>query len=101
MLRDFHLLICFIFTLLLTSCSYNPFLGNNHSTGNANAALIGAGIGAGGVGVLGGSKSLMALVGVGGGAVGYYSSTVSFAASPLVASGGNIYTLGDFVGLSI
>src|SRR5260221_6847101 len=73
---------------LLAGCTYNPFTLNNHTTGNPVAATIGAGVGAGGVALLGGSKATMVLAGLAGGAIGYYISTLRYAAGGIMHSRG-------------
>lgn len=95
-----------IFTLvcgiaLLTSCSYNPFIGNNRTTGSPVGAAIGAGAGAGSVALLGGPKSLMALTGLGGGMLGYYLTTERHDAGGIIQAGGQVYSVGEFVGIYI
>jgi outer membrane protein OmpA-like peptidoglycan-associated protein len=102
MRRDFQLFYILPLCLgLLTSCSYNPFISNNHTTGSATAAVVGAGVGAGGLAILGGSKPLIALAGIGGGAVGYYASTLRYDSGGVIRGGGKVYKVGDFVGLYI
>lgn len=86
---------------LLTACAYNPFITSNHTTGNPAGAVIGAGAGAGGMALLGGPKGLMALAGLGGGALGYYATTLRYDAGGVVQSGGQVYKMGDFVGVDI
>lgn len=86
---------------LLAGCTYNPFITNNHTTGSAASTLIGAGIGAGSVGLLGGSKPLMVLAGLGGGAIGYYVSTLRYDSGGIIQAGGQVYKVGDFVGIYI
>lgn len=86
---------------LLTGCSYNPFIINNHTTGSAGATAIGAAVGAGSVALLGGSKYLIALGGIGGGAVGYYVTTLRFESGDVLAAGGQVYSIGDFIGIDI
>ena len=90
------LLSCF-----LTSCSYNPFISNNHTTGNAGGALIGAGVGAGSVAALGGSKTFMTAFGMGGGAVGYYVTTLRYDSGGVMQGGGKVYRIGDRLGIYI
>lgn len=85
----------------LAGCSYNPFIRNNQTTGDPAAAVVGAGIGAGGIGLLGGSKPLILLGGLGGSAIGYYSSTLRYDAGGVLAAGGQVYKIGDYVGVEI
>ena len=96
--------IKFFFTLtafILTGCSYNPFISNNHTTGSPTGAIVGAAAGAGGVALLGGPKPLIALAGIGGGALGYYMTTLRYEAGGVMQSGGQVYKVGDFVGIYI
>src|SRR5437868_15440163 len=90
-----------VLSLLLSSCSYNPFIRNNHTTGSPAGAAIGAAAGAGSVALLGGPKALIALAGLGGGAIGYYVTTLRFDSGGVIESGGQVYKLGDFVGIDI
>lgn len=87
--------------LVLSACSYNPFISNNHTTGSALGAGIGAGAGAGAVGLMGGTKPFILLGGITGGAVGYYVTTLRNAASGIMDAGGDVYELGDYVGIYI
>lgn len=96
MLKKIVLLSCF-----LTACSYNPLISNNHTTGSASGALIGAGVGAGGVAALGGSKPFMTAFGIGGGAVGYYATTLRYDSGGIIQGGGKVYRIGDRVGIYI
>jgi len=97
-----YLIGAFIFSLsTLTSCSYNPFIANNHTTGSPLAALIGAGIGAGGVAALQGPKPVIVLAGLGGGALGYYTTTLRYDAGGIIEAGGQVYTVGNFVGIYV
>lgn len=86
---------------LLTSCTYNPFTTNNHLSGSPEATAIGAGIGAGGVALLGGSKFAMGLAGIAGGTIGYYVTTLRYASGGILQGGGKVYKIGDYLGLYI
>lgn len=91
-----------VFSLLfLTSCSYNPFIFNNHTTGSPAGALVGAGIGAGSVALLGGTRPLIVLAGLGGGALGYYVTTLRYDAGGVIQGGGQVYKVGDYIGIYI
>ena len=85
----------------LTGCTYNPFLLNNHTTGNPLAAGIGAGVGAGTVALLGGSKAMMLAGGLVGGAIGYYATTLRYASGGVLQAGGKVYKIGDYLGIYI
>lgn len=101
MLKDMRLISSLLCTLLLTSCSFNPFSGNNHTTGSAVGAGAGAAAGAGTVALLGGSKPLMVLGGIGGGMLGYYVTTLRFDAGGVMHSGGQVYQVGQNIGIYI
>jgi outer membrane protein OmpA-like peptidoglycan-associated protein len=102
MKRETSVTLTLIFFLLfLAGCTFNPFTTNNRTTGSATGALVGAGAGAGGVALLGGSKPLMALAGVGGGAIGYYVTTLRYDSGGIIQSGGQVYQVGEFVGIYI
>lgn len=87
--------------LLLTSCTFNPFSNNNHLTGSPAGAAVGAGIGAGATALLNAPKSIIALTGLGGGALGYYMTTQRFDAGGIIQAGGQVYKVGDYVGIYI
>ena len=93
----FTAMIC----LFIVACSYNPLSGNNHTTGTAFGTISGAAVGGGAVGLLGGSKPLMAAAAVAGGAVGYYVSTLRYDAGGIYQSGGQVYQVGDYIGIYI
>ena len=98
-LTQFAGLVCC--QLALTACTYNPFISNNHTTGSAGATVVGAGIGAGTVALLGGSKAYITLGALGGGALGYYFSTLRSDASDIILANGKVYVLGDYLGIYI
>lgn len=87
--------------LFLTSCAYNPLIRDNRTTGSPIGAVAGASVGAGSVALLGGSKPLIALAGLGGGALGYYLTTLRHDAAFIIQAGGEVYKVGDFVGIYI
>lgn len=86
---------------LLVSCSFNPFTRNNHETGDPAGAVIGAGIGAGGVAALGGTKFTMGLAGIAGGTIGYYVTTLRYASGGIMQAGGQVYKVGALTGIYI
>jgi hypothetical protein len=97
-----NILGAIVFSLpLLAGCTYNPFLADNHTTGSPLAAGIGAGMGAGGVALLGGSKATMAIAGLAGGAIGYYVTTLRYASGGIIQTGGKVYKIGDYLGIYI
>lgn len=85
----------------IVSCSYNPFIRNNHTTGSPTAAAIGAGASGGLIAAVGGSKPLIAIAGIGGGMFGYYITTLRHDSGPILAAGGNVYVVGKYVGIYI
>lgn len=85
---------------LLSGCTYNPFM-DNHLTGTATSTAVGAGAGAGAVALFHGSAPALLVGGLTGGAIGYYASTLRFAAGGLIQGGGQVYQVGDFVGIYI
>lgn len=87
--------------LVLSSCSFNPFSSNNHLTGDPAVTLIGAGAGAGTVAALGGSNTAIALGGIGGGLIGYYATTLRYTAGGLMQYGGQVYQVGQYIGIYI
>jgi outer membrane protein OmpA-like peptidoglycan-associated protein len=87
--------------LLLGGCAYNPMIGNNHTTGSPTGAIIGAAAGAGGAALLGGSEPVIAAAGIGGGAIGYYLTTLRYNSGGIMQVGGQVYQVGDFVGIYI
>jgi hypothetical protein len=80
---------------LLSGCN------TNHPTGSPTSTLIGAGVGAGSVALLGGSKTAILFGGLGGGAIGYYVSTLRYDSGGVMLGGGQVYTLGNFVAINI
>lgn len=87
--------------VFLTSCSYNPFISNNHLTGDPAAGAIGAGVGAGAVALAGGTKPMIAVGGIAGGMFGYYVTTLRHDAGPIIRGGGNVYQVGKLIGIYI
>lgn len=65
------------------------------------AAAAGAGIGAGSVALLGGSKPLIGAAGLVGGVVGYYVSTLRYDSGGVLQAGGKVYTIGLYTGIYI
>lgn len=100
MKREASVTVALLF-FLLSGCTFNPFTMNNKTTGSATGTLIGAGAGAGGVALLGGSKTLMVLGGLGGGAIGYYVTTLRYDSGGIMQAGGQVYQVGEFIGIYI
>jgi len=84
---------------LLASVLFLSACNTNHPTGSATGALIGAGAGTGIMAALSSSKPLMVLGGLGGGAIGYYVTTLRYDSGGVVQSGGQVYTIGQRVGI--
>jgi outer membrane protein OmpA-like peptidoglycan-associated protein len=74
---------------------------DNHTTGSPWGAAAGAAIGAGGVAALGGPKMYMGLAGLGGGAIGYYVTTLRYDSGGIMQAGGQVYSVGEYVGIEI
>lgn len=87
--------------LLLTGCSYNPFVPKNDLTGNLGGAAVGAGVGSGLAWFAGASKGIIAAAGLGGAALGYYVTTLTFASAGLARGCGQVFTLGCFASVDI
>lgn len=85
--------------LALSACTFNPFTTNNHTTGSVAGTAVGASMGAGAIALLGGSKAYIALGGIGGGALGYYFTSLRSDASGIIDAGGNVYVLGEYIGI--
>lgn len=94
-------IISSISMLALSACAYNPLVSNNHTTGSPAGVVVGATAGAGSVALLGGSKPLIILGGITGGAIGYYVTTLRYDASGIMQADGNVYVLGDYIGIYI
>ena len=88
-------------TSSLFGCTYNPFVPDNHTTGSPVGAAVGAGAGAGFVAAWNGPKPLMGIAGITGGMIGYYATTLRFDAGGVMQSGGEVYKVGQFVGIYI
>jgi outer membrane protein OmpA-like peptidoglycan-associated protein len=92
----------FIFLCLLTAgCSYNPFLSNHHETGSPLGAAAGAAIGAGSMAALNAPKAYLGIGGLVGGTIGYYVTTLRYDAGGIIQAGGQVYKIGDKVGIYI
>lgn len=85
----------------VTSCSFNPFRTDNELTGSAASTAVGAAVGGLTAAGVGGSKPEIGLAGLAGGLVGYYVSTLRFASGGILHFGGQVYTVGERVGIVI
>lgn len=90
-----------LLSIILSSCSFNPFLENNHLTGDPLWTAIGAGTGGGIMAGLHAPGFVTGLSALGGGAIGYYATTLRFAAGGVIQVGGTVYKVGDFVGIYV
>lgn len=89
-------------TATLAGCSYNPLVQTNQTTGSAEYTAFGAAAGAGIVSTLkGATKTSIAFAGLGGGLAGYYMSTLRYDAGGIMYDGGQVYKVGDYVGIYI
>lgn len=89
------------FLWLISGCTYNPFSTQNRLTGNVAGTALGAGIGAGTMAILDAPKSLVWLGAIGGGAIGYYVTTLRYDAGGVIAVGGQVWQIGDYVYIDI
>lgn len=64
-------------------------------------AVMGAGVGAGGAALANASAPVVVGAGMAGGALGYYLATLKHAASPIEQVGGQVYQVGQYVGIEI
>lgn len=87
--------------LLLAGCTYNPFIRDNNTTGSPVSTLIGASVAGGGVALLGAPRPWIFGAGLLGGAFGYYVSTLRHDAGAIIRYGGQVYKVGDFIGIYI
>lgn len=94
-------LFAVFFIFISSGCTYNPFIGNNETTGNVLGAGLGAAGGAGIVSAIGGTKPMIALGGIGGGMFGYYMTTLRHDSGGIIKGGGQVYKVGNFIGIYI
>lgn len=91
-----------VLMLLMTACSYNPFRTNNEMTGNLWGAGIGAAAGVGTAAIVGNSSSFWyGVAGLTGASIGYYVTSLRFASAGIIQSGGQVFTLGDYVTIEV
>lgn len=87
--------------LLMTGCTYNPFVADNQTTGSVEGAVIGAGAGAGLAAYGSASKPWLWVAGIAGGAAGYYVTTLRYESGGIIQDGGTVYKIGDLIGIYI
>lgn len=92
-----HRIKTFIFCTLLTLAGCAPISDTDPPTGNIYGTALGAFAGAGLAGVLGAPKPAIAVAGIAGAGIGYYMTTMRFSSAGIVAAGGKVYTVGDYV----
>lgn len=96
-----RLLPTLIAAFCLAGCTYNPLVPNNHTTGNESGRLIGIGAGAGTATLLGAPTPIKILAGVTGGSIGYYATTLRYDAGGIYYAGGQVYQLGEKIGIEV
>lgn len=89
------LLGIFIFPIFQTACTST---GQNRQ---AAGTIMGAGVGAGGAALADASAPVIVGAGLAGGAIGYYLTTLKYAANPIEQVGGQVYQVGQYVGIEI
>lgn len=100
LIRAKCIIACCIF--LFSSCTYNPFTTNHDFTGNNVAGPIIGGVGAASsAALLGASKTWIGIAGVGGIGLGYYMTTLQYASQEIIKVKGQVYQVGDYVGIVI
>jgi len=95
------LTLFFSMMLALSACTYNPLLDDNHLTGNVAGATGGAIVGAGLAALFMQTKPVIIAAGVGGASIGYYLSTLRSASAGILAANGEVYKVGEFVGIEV
>lgn len=99
MQRLFAVMVIF---LVMMGCAGSPFSKDSmHTSGSAAGALIGGGAAVAGTAVLAAPRPLILGAGLGGMALGYYLTTLRFKEGPIIKAGGEVYTQGEYVGISI
>jgi outer membrane protein OmpA-like peptidoglycan-associated protein len=96
-----HRLKTFFLCVLLALAGCAPISQENPPTGNIVGTAIGGVTGAGVAGLLGAPKPVVAVAGIAGAGLGYYLTTLRFASSGIVAAGGKVYMVGDYVIIDI
>lgn len=99
--KAFQIIALMFFISLLTCCTYNPFIPNSNNTGSPIAAALGAGAGVGTVAIFDGPKPLYPILGISGGMLGYYLSSLRHQSGGILRAGGNVYTVGNYLGIYI
>jgi hypothetical protein len=87
------LILCTLMTL--TGCA--PMSEADPPTGNLLGTAVGGIGGASAAAILGASKPTIAVAGIAGAGLGYYMSTLRFSGSGIIAAGGKVYAIGDYV----
>lgn len=89
------LIVIFLSLLFQAGCT------NSFRNGNPAGAIVGAGMGAGSAAIIGAPKTAIAAAGIAGGALGYYVTTLKHDANPIEQIGGQVYQVGEFVGIEL
>jgi outer membrane protein OmpA-like peptidoglycan-associated protein len=97
--RSIALLLSIVW--VLSSCTYNPMMDDNHLTGHPVGAVMGGAVGAGIAAAFGATKPVMGVAALAGAGLGYYFSTLRSSAAGIIEAHGQVYTLGDYVGIEI
>ncbi|HVY53793.1 MAG TPA: hypothetical protein VHA13_04675, partial [Gammaproteobacteria bacterium] len=97
-MRSVTILISILF--LLTGCSNQP-RSNDQMARNTAGATLGTAAAIAGTAALGAPRPLVIGAGIGGAALGYYLTTMRFDAGPIYRAGGEVYTQGEYAGVSI
>lgn len=88
--------------LILNGCAGQPLSKDSMNlSGNVAGPVIGGTLAVAGTAALGAPRPLIYGAGLGGMALGYYMTTLRFDAGPIIKAGGDVYTQGDYVGISI
>jgi outer membrane protein OmpA-like peptidoglycan-associated protein len=96
-----HRLKTLFFCSLLTIAGCAPMSEADPPTGNLLGTTIGGVGGASVAAILGASKPTIAVAGIAGAGLGYYMSTLRFSGSGIIAAGGKVYAIGDYLVIDI
>jgi outer membrane protein OmpA-like peptidoglycan-associated protein len=87
--------VFFCTLLAITGCA--PISETDPPTGNVLGTAIGGVGGASVAALLGASKPTIAVAGIAGAGLGYYMTTLRFSSAAIVAAGGKVYSIGDYL----
>lgn len=97
--RHLTYLGCLAISFILSACNYNPMIRDNHTTGSPVVTGVGAAAGGGLAAWVGAPKAYIGLAALTGGAIGYYATTLRYDAGGVAHAGGNVYKIGEYVGI--